>query len=282
MPRRRQIRIGNKEYTFSVNSFILYFHEIEKRPFNLRESHEPRRNFMNRLLSGLFLFLSVTFVAHAQKVEGDWQGVGKDGRVELRVVLHLKKDETGALKGTLDSIDQGVTGVPISSISLKDSVLKFEVPSVGGMYEGKVEADPPAIRGTWSQAGNPDSFPLEFFPSVAPPEGKNRVLKPSDIDGHWEGVIETGSGKLRIVLHILTYEDGMTARLDGLARNGTGLPVTTITRDGGRLKFEMKQLAASYEGAINPELTKIDGSWSQDGGGAALIFSRAGAAPKGK
>jgi hypothetical protein len=131
MRRRRQIRIGNNEYTFSVNSFILYFHEIEPRPFNLRESYEPRRNFMNRLLSGLFLLLSVTFVAHAQKVEGDWQGVVKDGTVELRVVLHLKKDETGALKGTLDSPDQGVTGIPISSISLKDSVLKFEVPSVG-------------------------------------------------------------------------------------------------------------------------------------------------------
>jgi hypothetical protein len=235
---------------------------------------------MNSLLSGLFLFLSVTFVAHAQRVEGDWQGVMKDGPVELRAVLHLKKDETGTLKGTLDSIDQGVTGIPISSISLEDSVLKFEVPSVGGMFEGRVEADRPAIKGTWSQGGN--SFPMEFLPSVAPPEGKNRVLKPSDIDGQWEGVIETESGKLRIVLHILTYEDGMTARLDGLDRKGTGLPVTTITRDRGRLKFEMKQLAASYEGAINPELTKIDGSWSQDGAGAALIFSRAGAAPKGK
>ena len=39
---------------------------------------------------------------------------------------------------------------------------------------------------------------------------------------------------------------------------------------------------SSYEGAINPELTKIDGIWSQDGGGAALIFSRAGVASKGK
>ena len=236
---------------------------------------------MNRLLSGLFLFLYITFVAHAQTVEGDWQAVMKDGRVELRVVLHLKKEGTGALKGTLDSIDQGVTGVPISSISLKNSVLKFEVPSVGGIYEGNVEADRPAIKGTWSQAGKGDSFPVEFFPSVASSEGKKRVLKPSDIDGQWEGVIETESVKLRVVLHILTYEDGMTATMDGLLRNGTGLPVTTITRDGGRLKFEMKQLAASYEGAINPELTRIDGAWSQGGGGEALIFSR-GAAPKGK
>lgn len=235
---------------------------------------------MNRLISGLFLFLSVTFIAHAQKVEGDWQGVVKNGPVELRVVLHLKKDETGTLKGTLDSIDQGVTGIPISSISLKDSVLKFDVPSVDGMYEGKVDADRPALKGTWSQAGI--SFPLEFLPRVAPPEGKKRVLKPSDIDGQWEGVIETGSGKLRIVLHILTYEDGMTATLDSPDQNATGLPVTTITRDGERLKFEMKQLAGSYEGVINRELTKIDGPWSQGGGVATLIFSRAGDAPKSK
>lgn len=235
---------------------------------------------MSRFLSGLFLFLSVTFVVHAQKVEGDWQAVVKDGPVELRVVLHVRKDETGALKGTLDSPDQGVMGTPLSSISFKDSVLKFEISSSDAMYEGKVEADRPSIKGIWSQAGN--SFPLEFLPSVVPPEGKKRVLKPSEIDGQWDGAIETGSGRLRIVLHILTYEDGMTATLDSPDQNAKGLPITTITHAGGRLKFEMKQLAASFEGVINRELTKIDGTWSQGGGDAALIFSRAGAAPKEK
>lgn len=235
---------------------------------------------MKKLFYGLLLSLSMTVVAHAQTVEGDWQGVLKAGPAELRLMLHIKKDEAGVLKGTLDSIDQGAMGIPISSISLKDTALKFEISSISGEYEGKLDAGRGAIKGTWSQGAN--SFPLEFTRSAAPPEGKKRVLKPSDLDGQWEGVIETGSGKLRIVLHILTYEDGMTATLDSPDQNATGLPVTTINRDGGRLKFEMRQIAAGYDGAINRELTKIDGSWSQGGGGAPLIFTRAGAAPKEK
>jgi hypothetical protein len=33
--------------------------------------------------------------------------------------------------------------------------------------------------------------------------------------------------------------------------------------DGAELKFEIKSIAGSYEGKINPELTTISGTWSQ-------------------
>ena len=171
--------------------------------------------------------------------------------------LHVTKDEKGTLKATFDGIDQGARGLPISAISLKDSTLNFELNVAGASYEGKINADHTRISGTWTQGGR--SFPLEFTRITVLQETKKKTPKPSDIDGAW---IE-GTSKLRFVLHIITYDDGMTAEVDSPDQNAFGIPVTTITRDGAELKFEVKSIAGSYEGKINPELTTISGTWKQ-------------------
>src|SRR5262245_48817799 len=231
---------------------------------------------MNKLFCGLLLSLFVTVDANAQTVEGDWQGTIKANDLELRLRLHVTKDNTGALKATFDSIDQGATGLPLSSISLKDSTLKFELEEASASYEGKITADHTRITGTWTQGGG--SLPLEFTRITVRAETKKRTPKPSDIDGDWEGALDTAGGKLRLVLHIITYEDGMTAELDSPDQNAFGVPVTTITRDGTKLKFEIKPISGSYEGEINPELTTINGNWEQ-GGSDPLVLKRKSAVP---
>jgi hypothetical protein len=115
---------------------------------------------MNKLFFAFFLSLYLTIGTHAQTVEGDWQGTLNTGAVELRLVFHVMKDEKEALKATLDSIDQNALGIPVTSISVSDSILRFEIQTINGSYEGKINADRTTISGTWSQGGA--SFPLEF------------------------------------------------------------------------------------------------------------------------
>jgi hypothetical protein len=224
------------------------------------------------------LLLSILFAAssQAQTVVGDWQGTLKAGGAELRLVLHITKGDNNALKATLDSVDQNAMGIPVSSITLNNSTLKLELQDIGGSYEGKVNEAGDRIVGSWSQGGS--SLPLEFSRAAARSDSKQRVLKPSDIDGDWEGTLDAGPQKLRLVLHIVTYEDGMSASLDSVDQNLTGLPVTTITRDGAKLKLEMKQLAGVYEGTIDKDLKTITGEWKQAGAGMALTLRRKSAA----
>jgi hypothetical protein len=235
---------------------------------------------MKRLFYSLLLSLFLVVGAHGQSVEGDWQGTLKAGGAELRLVLHVTKDDKGGLKATLDSPDQNSVGVPATSIALADSTLKFEMRMIDGSYEGKVNTDRTNISGTWTQGGS--SAPLEFSRVAANSEARKKALKPSDIDGEWEGTLDAGSQSLRLVLHIMTYEDGMTAKLDSPDQNATGLPVTTITRDAAKLKFEMKQIAGGFEGTINQELNSISGTWTQGGGSLPLTLKRKNAAPKEK
>jgi len=221
--------------------------------------------------SFLLIFLFVAVGAHAQSIEGDWQGTLKAGPVELRILVHLAKDDKGGLKGTMDSPDQGANGIPITAVSLADSVLKFQVGAVMGSYEGKVNGGATAIAGLWSQLGM--ALPLDLTRAVATPV-KVRVPKPSDIDGDWSGALDTPMGTLQLILHITTYEDGMTAKLDVPDQRAMGLPVTSINRDGDTVKVELKQIAANYSGTIDKGHASITGTWSQLGNSLPLTFKR--------
>jgi hypothetical protein len=237
-------------------------------------SPSEKNQHMNKLFSGLLVSLFLGVGANAQTFEGSWQGTIKADDVELHVRLHVTKDEKGTLKATWDSIDQGARGLPISAISLKDSTLKFEREEAGWSYEGKINADHTGIIGTLTQGGR--SFPLEFTRITVLQEPKKKTPKPSDIDGAWIG----GLSKLRLVLHIITYEDGMTAKVDSPDQDAFGISVTTITRDGAELKFEIKPISGSFEGKINPELTTISGTWEQGGASMPLVLKRTSVFPR--
>lgn len=78
----------------------------------------------------------------------------------LRVVLHVSQDKGGNLTGNLDSPDQGVSGIAISTITFKDPSLHFESERIGGIYDGKINKDNWEIAGEWKQNGV--TAPLAF------------------------------------------------------------------------------------------------------------------------
>ena len=205
----------------------------------------------------------------AQTLDGDWQGTLSAGPVALRVVLHFTPDGQ-SFKASLDSPDQGAKGIPVASVQMADSTLTFQVPSIGGSYTGKADVAFKTITGSWSQGGM--STPLTFTKFV-PAAAVRRVPKPSDIDGDWEGTLQAGAS-LRLVVHIATFEDGMTATMDSPDQNTVGLPATTIARTGTRVQFTMKQLGGDFSGTLDAGLTSIDGTWSQLGNSLPLVLKR--------
>ncbi|HLZ13230.1 MAG TPA: alpha/beta fold hydrolase [Candidatus Acidoferrum sp.] len=93
-------------------------------------------------------------------LEGTWQGAFQNGNMRYRLQLHVTHDEEKKLSGTLDSLDQGANGLPMSKLSEQSGTVHFEIALVTGVYEGKMNAAHNAIAGTWSQ--NQDSVALEF------------------------------------------------------------------------------------------------------------------------
>jgi pimeloyl-ACP methyl ester carboxylesterase len=94
-------------------------------------------------------------------VEGLWQGAVETHGMRLRFQLHISHDTEGSLIAALDSLDQGVSGLPANHVRLKDPIFHFEIPSLAGVYEGTLNAAKNAITGKWSQT-SADNLELDF------------------------------------------------------------------------------------------------------------------------
>jgi fermentation-respiration switch protein FrsA (DUF1100 family) len=224
---------------------------------------------IKKVIVAAALLLLAVCAANAQDIVGDWEGTLHAGAADLRLVLHITKGDGNGLKATLDSVDQAALGIPVSSISLKDSKLSLGVEAVHGTYEGTVSADRGTINGTWSQ-GQP--LPLDFKRAAAPVKPEHKPAKASDIDGTWMGSRDTGTIKLRVVFNIVNTEDGLVATLDSPDQGVKGLPVTTVTRDGSSLKMEVKKIGGVFEGKLAADKSSIDGTWTQGGGSLPLVL----------
>lgn len=116
--------------------------------------------FSGLICLALIMVSSISMVVFAQQqdtseigIEGIWEGKLKVPGIELRIVCKISKNPDGSLTATLDSPDQGVTGIPVEKVMVKDNTLYLEINSVGGIFEGKISSDFLTIEGQWKQSG---------------------------------------------------------------------------------------------------------------------------------
>ncbi len=216
------------------------------------------------------LLAALAGTLNAQELAGDWHGALRVSGADLRLVLHVSK--IGAeFNGSMDSIDQGAMGIPLSELGFQENTLKFRIAAIGGSYEGKLQPDG-SFQGNWTQGGG--SLPLSLQRGGFAPEAKAKPAKPSDIDGAWLGSLDAGGMKLRLVFHIVNTESGLTATMDSIDQGAKGIPVTSVVRAGASLKLAMKQLDGVFEGKISDDLSRMEGSWTQLGNTGPLALTR--------
>lgn len=99
-----------------------------------------------------------------------------------------------------------------------------------------------------------------------------------DIDGTWQGALDTGAGTLRLVVHLSSTKDGLTATMDSPDQGASGLPVSLVKRDGSVFTLEMSALGVKFNGTISKDPSTIEGTFQQGGGSLPLILKRGTAA----
>lgn len=84
---------------------------------------------------------------------GTWEGVLDLGQARLRLVLHVSRADDGSMSGTLDSPDQGATGIPATEVSVSDGELHFAVANLGMTYTATLSEDGDTLTGAFAQGG---------------------------------------------------------------------------------------------------------------------------------
>lgn len=94
----------------------------------------------------------------AQGIDGNWQATLNGPPGGLRTILKIAKSGSG-WSAQFYSIDQSPDAIPVTSITLDGTDVKFSIDLIRGSYVGKLSADSNSITGTWTQ-GKP--LPLNF------------------------------------------------------------------------------------------------------------------------
>lgn len=124
----------------------------------------------------ILLILILTNISlFAQDITGQWFGALKVQGTQLRLVFNITKTNN-SLSSTMDSPDQGAKGIPTTTTSFENSVLKITLTSAKIEYEGKLGSDN-IIVGTFRQGGQ--SFPMNLSREKIEKEKLKRPQEPS-------------------------------------------------------------------------------------------------------
>jgi hypothetical protein len=125
---------------------------------------------MKTLAQTIFLML-MTAALYGQDLTGQWNGALDVQGTKLRVNIHVTKS-ADRYEATLDSPDQNVSGIRVTTASLNYPNVKFEIANMGVIYEG-IMADK-GITGKWSQSG---TGLFLFLSKAEDPSNENKKRK---------------------------------------------------------------------------------------------------------
>lgn len=222
-----------------------------------------------RLIAAAIASLPIAAPACAEEPQGDWQGVLQLPGGQLRVVVHIKKETGSRFSGSFDSPDQRASGIPLGSVTADDRTLAFEVPTIRARYRGTWDATQRQWKGQWNQGA---ALPLDLSRIDRAAVSARPVV--AGLDGDWDGAIDGGAFRLRLVFHVKTTDSGTTATMDSVDQSATGIPVASVSRSGDIVKFDMPAIGGAFEGTLAPDGRRLAGRWTQAGQTSALTLAR--------
>ena len=95
-----------------------------------------------------------------------------------------------------------------------------------------------------------------------------------DLAGTWMGTLKVQSQSLTLVLNVSSEMGRYAATLDSPDQGANGLPVSSISIDGDKVRIESALIKASFSGLLSADGEKIVGIWEQGGATLALVLEK--------
>ncbi|NDI97543.1 alpha/beta hydrolase [Flavobacterium sp. LaA7.5] len=99
--------------------------------------------------------LLITTGLFAQDITGSWHGLLTFPGGKLRITINVKQSENNYVI-TMDSPDQGATGIPTEKVKFENNALSFTIPAINGDYKGTYENN--GFTGTFTQ----NNYPIQL------------------------------------------------------------------------------------------------------------------------
>ncbi|NOR14171.1 MAG: hypothetical protein GQ544_00550 [Candidatus Aminicenantes bacterium] len=104
-------------------------------------------------------------VQDAKPFVGTWNGAIMAGGMEIGIAVNFTLDDDGKLAGTIDVVEQGAAGLPLSSVKVAGKTVTFMIDDPGApgepTFSGTLDDTGKKIDGDFTQGGMEGSFNLE-------------------------------------------------------------------------------------------------------------------------
>ena len=195
---------------------------------------------------------------------GHWDGEITLPAGSLKIAVDLAKEEAG-WSGTIDIPAQGLRDFTLSDVSVDGRDVGFKMPKIPGdpTFEGKLSNDGDTLAGEFRQGGATLTFKLVRGEKAA--EAQPEFVPGEGLAGDWQGRIDAGVIKLRIVLKLIESDGELTGKLISIDQGNAEIPLEDIELKGRKVSFAAPKAASSFEGTMNEDGSQIEGKWSQAG-----------------
>jgi len=205
---------------------------------------------MHRSLSVLALIVATAAAQSKPPAAGHWEGSLEVPDHPLKIAVDLDLNDQGAWIGDFDVPDQGLRDFPLSNLSFKENIVKFELAGIPGdpSFEGEISPDGTILAGDFSQGGG--SLPVELKrtgdANVVLPVKNTALAK--EFEGSWECAIPGPDGKIHPgVIKLANAADNSSTGVL-LGEGGIQFPLSAIAQSGAALKFDIKPIGLAFAG----------------------------------
>ena len=223
------------------------------------------------------VLLTAGFAQTGPGPAGHWEGTVQLPDRELQIVVDLAKDDKGAWIGAFAQTTQNVRNVPLADIKVADSSVKFRIAAGGGnapAFDCNLE-NPTSMNCNLSTPGGTLAVPMKRTGEAKVDLPKSSPAVTAELEGNWEGSIDTPNGTLRIIVHFSNQQDKtVKATLDSPDQNSADLPLTDVVQKGSAVEFQLRLVNGGYKGTLNKEATELSGEWTQGGNSVPLVLKK--------
>ncbi len=208
---------------------------------------------------------------------GHWEGAIQTPGGDLAVIIDLGQNDKSEWIGDIDIPDRNMKDAPLANIKVDGAKVTFALAgaATAPAFSGEIAPDGKAIKGDFTVGDNSMPFSLKWVsePKVAVPVRSASL--PKELEGTWEGAIDTPNGTLRIQVKLANTADGATGTAISVDQGGVELPISDIKSEGDKLAFQVKVVGGSYEGTVNKEAGTATGTWTQGDNSLPLNLKKA-------
>ena len=221
--------------------------------------------------------VTVAFLIQTMDPSGHWVGSISIPEMLLQIEVDIDKKANGQLVATFGQPEQGVKGLPFSSVTIEGRAIRLVLKSgpESSTFEGTLSQDGQELSGTATQSGMSAPFKLARTGDArVAPAPKNAPISPR-LEGTWTGALDVNGVPQRLIMKMANQPDG-TSVATVMSPDGSGVEIPiAITQEGNQIAVDVPSVGASFAGVLDAAGSAITGTWEQAGMALPVTFRRA-------